>query len=86
MALQFIMITVTAGALDNFQAFGRVKICLARSGCVMAREVLGPMNILNMRGFLGSDRLETQTVLDMPFFCSSFQTQAETHDPVLATP
>lgn len=67
---QFIMSNF-AGALDNLQAFGRVKTCLASSGCVMAREVLGPMNILNMRGFLGkSERLhKTQTtVLDMLSF------------------
>ena len=70
MALQFIMSNF-AGALDNLQAFRRVKTCLASSGCVMAREVLGPMNILNMRGFLGkSERLhKTQTtVLDMLSF------------------
>ena len=50
MALQFIMITVTAGALGNFQAFGRVKICLARSGCVMARESSGPHEHLEHAG------------------------------------
>ena len=52
MFITFIM-SIFDGALDNLQAFGRVKTCLASSGCVMAREVLGPMNILNMRGFLG---------------------------------
>ena len=38
--------------IETSLSWWRVKTCLAKSGWVMAKEGLGPINILNIRGFL----------------------------------